>query len=234
MFHNFPHKRLEPNQTTLYLSLRHKLRHLSQENFPVTETTKFLLEIKKSKRLIRVTIVGEGAVGKTTIVTSILNSTKAHEHSTSTISTIEKTNRTPFMIIETWKQDGLTVQCFDLAGQRKTPGAHPLDILKDQVLKMIDIVILVFALDRYESFENIYKWMQLMGFEDGPPEEGPLFILVGNKCDLEQNVSRDLVTPLVGPDKMFETYIETSATENIGIKKLLEEIARIGNDVLGS
>ncbi|TXT56450.1 MAG: putative GTPase Era [Candidatus Thorarchaeota archaeon] len=200
----------------------------------MTETTKFLLEIKKSKRLVRVTIVGEGAVGKTSIVSTILNSTEAKEHSTSTISKLEKTNRTPFMIIETWKQDDLTIQCFDLAGQRNTPGAHPLDILKDQVLKMIDIVILVFALDRYESFENIYKWMQLMGFESGPPENGPRFILVGNKCDLEHNVSKDLITPLVGPDKMFQTYVETSATENIGIHKLLDEIGRIGKEVLDS
>ncbi|MFX0023708.1 MAG: GTPase domain-containing protein [Candidatus Hermodarchaeota archaeon] len=189
----------------------------------------FLSELKTAQRLIRMTIVGDGAVGKTTLVQALLKKTKDSNHNNSNGIFLEekKINRTPFMEIESWSYKDLVFQCYDLAGQR-TPGMHPLDLLKHQVLKYIDIFIFVFSLDRYESFENLNNWLRVMNVEYNIEDHRPGFILVGNKVDLERNVSRELIQTLVGEDRFFHTYVETSSIYGIGIEEILDKIVNIG------
>ncbi|MDX1798524.1 MAG: GTPase domain-containing protein [Candidatus Lokiarchaeia archaeon] len=189
----------------------------------------FLSELKTAHRLIRMTVVGDGAVGKTTLVQALLKKTKESNHNDSNGIFLEekKINRTPFMEIESWSYKDLVFQCYDLAGQR-TPGTHPLDVLKHQVLKYIDIFIFVFSLDRYESFDNLHNWLQLMNTEYNIKDYSPGLILVGNKVDLGRNVSRELVQTLVGEDRFFHTYVETSSIYGIGIQEILDKIVNIG------
>jgi len=179
------------------------------------------------------TVVGDGAVGKTTLVQALLKKTKESNHNNSNGTFLEekKITRTPFMEIESWSYKDLVFQCYDLAGQR-TPGMHPLDLLKHQVLKYIDIYIFVFSLDRYESFENLNNWLRLMNLEYNLKENNSGFILVGNKVDLERNVSRELVQTLVGEDRYFHTYVETSSIYGIGIEEILEKICNMGKKIL--
>jgi small GTP-binding protein len=175
------------------------------------------------------TVVGDGAVGKTTLVQALLKKTKESNHNNSNGIFLEekKINRTPFMEIESWSYRDLVFQCYDLAGQR-TPGMHPLDLLKHQVLKYIDIFIFVFSLDRYESFDKLNNWLRIMNTEYSIKDYNPGFILVGNKVDLERNVSRELVQTLVGEDRFFHTYVETSSIYGIGIEEILDKIVNIG------
>jgi len=59
------------------------------------------------------------------------------------------------------------------------------------------------------------------------------FILVGNKVDLERNVSKDLVHTLVGEDRFFHAYVETSSIKPfIGIDVILEHIVNMGRKLL--
>lgn len=179
------------------------------------------------------TIVGDGAVGKTTLVQALLQRTKESNHNDSNGVFLEekKISRTPFMEIESWTYKDLVFQCYDLAGQR-IPGMHPLDLLKNQVLKYVDIYIFVFALDRYESFENLNNWLRLMNLEHNLKENCSRFILVGNKVDLERNVSKDLVMTLIGKDGYFQSYIETSSIYGIGINQMLDTIVNMGRSLL--
>lgn len=179
------------------------------------------------------TVVGDGAVGKTTLVQALLKRTKEsnHNHSNGVFLEEKKISRTPFMEIESWTYKDLVFQCYDLAGQR-TPGIHPLDLLKNQVLKYVDIYIFVFALDRYESFENLNNWLRLMNLDHNLKENCSRFILVGNKVDLERNVSKDLVLTLVGKDKYFHSYVETSSIYGIGINQTLDVIVNMGRSLL--
>ncbi|MFX1437101.1 MAG: GTPase domain-containing protein [Promethearchaeota archaeon] len=195
--------------------------------------TNFLSDLKSAHRLIRMTVVGDGAVGKTTLVQALLKKTQESNHNDSNGIFLEekKINRTPFMEIESWSYKDIVFQCYDLAGQR-IPGLHPLDLLKHQVLKYIDIFIFVFSLDRYESFENLSNWLRLMNLEYNIKDHAPGFILVGNKVDLERNVSRELVQTLVGEDRFFHTYVETSSIYGIGIKEILEKIVNMGTKLL--
>ncbi|MFX1390643.1 MAG: GTP-binding protein [Promethearchaeota archaeon] len=195
--------------------------------------TNFLSQVKSSHRLVRMTIVGDGAVGKTTLVQALLKRTKESNNNGSNGTFLEekKISRTPFMEIESWTYKDLVFQCYDLAGQR-IPGMHPLDLLRDQVLKYVDIYIFVFSLDRYESFENLNNWLRLMNQEYNLKANNSGFILVGNKVDLERNVSKDLVMTLVGEGKFFQSYVETSSIYGIGINQILDTIVKMGRKLL--
>lgn len=198
----------------------------------MVELNRFIEELKILRQIVRITVVGDGAVGKTTLVQALLRKTRICSENHSSINLIQekKIKRTPFMEIESWKYKDLLVQCYDLAGQR-TPGAHPLDILQSQVISSIDIFIFVFSVDRYESFKNLNNWRTLMNLNNMRENNNGL-ILVGNKIDLERNVSRGLVQLIVGEDRYFHSYVETSALKEIGIEELLDEIVNVGKKIL--
>jgi small GTP-binding protein len=195
--------------------------------------SQFLKRLKKSRKLVRMTIVGDGAVGKTTLVQSLIQKTTKSVNGSNSSKVIDskEITRTPFMEIESWVYKDLHFQCYDLAGQR-IPGGHPLDIIKDQVTKSIDIYIFVFSIDRYESFENLNNWMELMDL-DHKYKNGKIgLILVGNKIDLERNISNELIESVVGRKKYFQKYIETCSLDGRGIDKLLDGITDLGRKLL--
>ena len=191
--------------------------------------SKFLSKLKNSKQLVRMTVVGDGAVGKTTLVQALLHKTSEQLHNpySKNILNNKRVTRTSFMEIETWTYKDLLFQCYDLAGQR-TPGVHPLDILQNQVLKSIDIYIFVFSVDRYESFENLNNWIELIGHNKKYMNGHTGLILVGNKIDLNRNISNELIESIVGKDKYFHTYVETCSLDGRGINNLLNEITNMG------
>lgn len=197
--------------------------------------SQFLKKLKKSKKLIRMTIVGDGAVGKTTLVQALIQKTTNYGKKSIEYETVNNKaiTRTPFMEIETWNYKDLIFQCYDLAGQR-IPGTHPLDLMRKQVTQSIDIYIFVFSIDRFESFENLNSWIQLLDFNDQNTNGNTGLVLVGNKIDLEGNISNELVQSIVGKDKLFQTYVETCSLDGRGIDNLLEEIATIGRNLLNN
>ncbi|MFX0164348.1 MAG: GTPase domain-containing protein [Candidatus Hodarchaeota archaeon] len=195
--------------------------------------SQFLNRLKKSRKLVRMTIVGDGAVGKTTLVQALIQKTTRHVNNSNGGEVLDnkEITRTSFMEIESWAYKDLRFQCYDLAGQR-TPGTHPLDIIKDQVIKSIDIYIFVFSVDRYESFENLNSWKELMNLSNEFKNGQVGLILVGNKIDLERNISDELIKSVVGKKKYFQKYIETCCLDGRGIHKLLDEITHMGKKLL--
>ncbi|MHA2035935.1 MAG: GTPase domain-containing protein [Promethearchaeota archaeon] len=195
--------------------------------------SRILKRIKKSKKIIRMTIVGDGAVGKTTLVQALIQKTadQINNPRSDTILKNKETKRTPFMEIETWAYKDLLFQCYDLTGQR-IPGSHPLDLMRNQVTKSIDIYIFVFSVDVYKSFENINTWIELMGLKNYNINGSSGLVLVGNKIDLERNISDELVKAIVGKDKYFQVYVETCSLDGRGIDILLDEITNLGFNLL--
>ncbi|MHA1931492.1 MAG: GTPase domain-containing protein [Promethearchaeota archaeon] len=187
--------------------------------------SQFLKKIKKSKHIIRMTIVGDGAVGKTTLVQALIQKTAAHVNKSNGANVLKnkEITRTPFMEIETWTYKDLLFQCYDLAGQR-IPGSHPLDLMRNQVIKAIDIYIFVFSVDMYKSFENISNWIELMDLKNNGNSG---LVLVGNKIDLERNISNELVKSIVGENRYFQKYVETCSLDGRGINNLLDEITNL-------
>ncbi|MFX0031231.1 MAG: GTPase domain-containing protein [Candidatus Hodarchaeota archaeon] len=199
----------------------------------MVQLNKIIEQLKRMRNIVRITVVGDGAVGKTTLVQAILRLTQdcADDPPITNFMETKKIKRTPFMEIESWNYKDLLIQCYDLAGQR-SPGAHPLDILQNQVISSIDIFIFVFSVDRYESFENLNNWITLMHLNNSYTNKNSGLILVGNKIDLNYNVSKEFIQSIVGETKYFQSYIETSATKGIGIDELLDEIANTGKNLL--
>jgi small GTP-binding protein len=195
--------------------------------------SQFLKKLKKSKQLVRMTIVGDGAVGKTTLVQALIQKTANHVNKLNGAKVLEnkEITRTPFMEIETWAYKDLLFQCYDLAGQR-IPGSHPLDLMRNQVIKSIDIYIFVFSVDVYKSFENIDSWIELMDINNNYTNGYSGLVLVGNKIDLERNISDELIKSIVGKDKYFQKYFETCSLDGRGIDKLLDEITAISKNLL--
>jgi small GTP-binding protein len=195
--------------------------------------SQFLNRLKKSRNLVRMTIVGDGAVGKTTLVQALIQKTTHYVNNSNGGDVLEskEITRTPFMEIESWAYKDLRFQCYDLAGQR-TPGLHPLDLIKDQVIKSIDIYIFVFSVDVYESFENLNSWIELMNLPDESSNGQVGLILVGNKIDLERNISNELIKSVVGKKKYFQKYIETCSIDGRGIDDLLDEITKMSKKLL--
>ncbi|MFX1345761.1 MAG: GTPase domain-containing protein [Promethearchaeota archaeon] len=195
--------------------------------------SQFLNRLKKSRKLVRMTIVGDGAVGKTTLVQALIQKTTHYVNNSNGGKVLEskEITRTPFMEIESWEYKDLRFQCYDLAGQR-TPGTHPLDLIKEQVTKSIDIYIFVFSVDVYESFENLNDWMELMNLSDESNNGQIGLILVGNKIDLEKNISNELIKSVVGKKKYFQKYIETCSLDGRGIDNLLDEITKMSKKLL--
>ncbi|MFX1454143.1 MAG: GTPase domain-containing protein [Promethearchaeota archaeon] len=197
--------------------------------------SQFLKKLKKSRHLIRMTIVGDGAVGKTTLVQALIRQTGKSMHKSNVSNSLKnkEITRTPFMEIETWTYDDLLFQCYDLAGQR-IPGSHPLDLMRTQVIKAIDIYIFVFSVDVYKSFENINNWIELMDLKEQQLNGHTGLVLVGNKIDLERNISDELIKSVVGKDKYFQNYVETCSLDGRGIDILLDEITNIGKKLLNN
>ncbi len=192
----------------------------------------FLIELKKSRKLMRLTVVGDGAVGKTSLVDAITKfTTTESDASCEDFSSDINIKRTPFMTIESWHYRDMVVQCYDLAGQR-TEGVHPLDLLSEQVLGHIDIVVYVFSLAQFSTFENLHLWLDLVRAQNAINKTENISILVGNKADLGKEIPDDMIQNLVGEGKPFSAYIECIAIQGKGIKELMETIFDLGKKVI--
>ncbi len=106
----------------------------------------FLRVLKRRKKLFKLCLCGDGAVGKTTFLNYLKSKKLVHEQ--------KDARRTTYVNIDVFNLDGRQLQLFDLAGQR-TMGAHPLDHMSHVVLKEVDIVLFFFALDKPKSLRGI-------------------------------------------------------------------------------
>ncbi len=178
-----------------------------------SEFLDFIKHIKENNRIGKIVLLGDGSVGKTTIIQSIVN------------RKVERTTRTPFMNCEVIKYDDLEVQVYDLSGQR-TKEFHPLDVLTTQIVSLLDIILLVFSVDNYQSFENVYVWFkEIKELAESVPS--PNFILVGNKIDTGESPNRKIVDQILENNKEFVHYLETSGTEGTGLDALNDTILNI-------
>ena len=83
-------------------------------------------------------------------------------------------------------------------------------------------IILVFSIDNRKSFENIGKWMKQI--KENAAED-VIILLVGNKCDLNENraVSYEEAKALAESHNSF--FFESSAKNNININEIFIKIA---------
>lgn len=169
--------------------------------------------------IFKIILIGDSGVGKTNILSRYIN----NYYSDSTKSTVGVELGCK---IEQINDTKVKIQIWDTAGQERYKS------ITKTYYKGAKGALIVYDISRKESFLNVDKWI---GDLKEYGEENVCVILVGNKCDLENNrqVSTDEVSKKAEQYKIG--FCETSAlsAKNIDlafqmlIKKIAETIPNV-------
>ena len=167
--------------------------------------------------LFKICIVGDGGVGKTTIMHQYVDG-KFVADTIMTIGTnffikgIELENYNTFVRLQIW----------DLGGQDHFAAVRP------SFYSGAKGIIYVFDLTRKITFGNLLDWKREL--DRSIPEEVPS-ILIGNKSDLIKERNDTIMTSEeiseMKDQLHFSSYFETSAKENSGIHKAFMELTEM-------
>ena len=147
------------------------------------------------REVIRVTLLGDQSVGKTTIRNVFLK-LEYEENTLSTVGTNK--SETKFTL-----KDGKEIKLFlyDTAGEERFRS------LSIKTVKNSQGIVLVYDITNRESFEHLVNWLNEIKDESDKVS----MILFGNKCDLEEKriVTKQEAEKFAKQNKI--PYIETSA-----------------------
>ena len=120
-------------------------------------------------KIIRLALLGDSAVGKTSIISTFLN----YEFNEDFISTIGWDKRKKTIKLENGKNIDLSI--WDTAGQERF---HSIAL---KVIRKAQGIIVVFDLTKKETFESVVNWLEIIkeNFNE------VTIVLFGNKCDCE-------------------------------------------------
>ena len=98
-----------------------------------------------------------------------------------------------------------------------TAGSERFRTITTSYYRGAHAIIMVFDITKKETFDHIINWMADI---DKFAKQGVLRILVGNKCDLENQREVNKDEGLAFADKYGIQYFETSAKETMNIESL--------------
>ena len=159
--------------------------------------------------LFKVSLIGDSGTGKTSIITRFIDNVFKSETST--------TIGVDFKIVsfDLGNETYAKMQIWD------TCGSERFKSLTASFLKTCSAFILVFDLSNLNSFKNIDNWIKIIKENTNPK----FFILIGNKCDLENERVVDKNEILDYCEINNFAYIETSVKNNLNIEKVFKEVA---------
>ncbi|NHJ02583.1 MAG: GTP-binding protein [Candidatus Heimdallarchaeota archaeon] len=167
---------------------------------------------RKPKYHLKLIVTGGGAVGKTSLVRRYVDD-KFDFNYLLTVG-MDPTNR----LIEI---NGLLVNLiiFDVAGQER------FQTLREVFFRKAHGALLVFDLTRSDTLDELYTWKEQIDSRLG--EDLPK-ILVGNKCDLEEEIQIDYETLEDHVIQEFKPlkYIETSAYLDKNVREVFTDLTR--------
>ncbi len=163
-------------------------------------------KIKRTK--FNVSLLGEGDVGKTCIVS--VNAGKKFDENT--LMTVGFEN-----VMDTYKIEGTNYKfkIFDTAGQERYRS------ISKQTIQIADGFILVFSVIDRKSFEHIIYWLNTI--DENTDIKKKVIILIGNKIDVENRKVTEEEASNFAKDKKLK-YFETSAKSGIGIKEAFTQL----------
>eukprot|EP00163_Fabomonas_tropica_P010149 TRINITY_DN201_c0_g1_i9.p1 TRINITY_DN201_c0_g1~~TRINITY_DN201_c0_g1_i9.p1 ORF type:complete len:214 (-),score=57.16 TRINITY_DN201_c0_g1_i9:561-1202(-) len=159
--------------------------------------------------LIKVLMVGDSGVGKSTILTQYADGT----FNNSSIPTIG----VDFKIRTTQVGDHVVkAQIWDTAGQDR------FRTITNQYYRGSEVVIVAFDVTNADSFHNVHYWLEEL--DRHAPEDVQL-LLVGNKCDLSPHRVISPATIAEFAQSIGVEYVEVSAKEGDGIEKMFNPLS---------
>ena len=158
---------------------------------------------------ITIGCLGESSVGKTSMIQRYVGGYKPDQN----IPTIGVEFNFTKRILYNGKY--YKIKICDTAGQEKYRS------LCMNFIRNWDGAILVYDIANRDSFNSISNWTQnIYDIKD----EDFLFILIGNKCDLEEKREVSKEEGLETAGKYNTLFFETSAIEGINIEKAFDEL----------
>eukprot|EP00930_Biecheleria_cincta_P036204 TRINITY_DN24839_c0_g1_i1.p1 TRINITY_DN24839_c0_g1~~TRINITY_DN24839_c0_g1_i1.p1 ORF type:complete len:209 (+),score=50.32 TRINITY_DN24839_c0_g1_i1:110-736(+) len=156
---------------------------------------------------IKVIVVGDGAVGKTSMITRFAKGIYTDEYKkTIGVDFLERTAK-----VDAVGED-LTYLLWDTAGQDEYSSVTKM------YYQGAGACVIVFASDRRESFESINKWHEAAKKECGEIT----YVLVQNKCDLNAAVQPEEVQELA--KKLDLKLFQTSVKDDVGVNDVFQHI----------
>ena len=149
----------------------------------------------------KIIFVGDAGVGKTTIISRIMDNpfNDAYEPSIG-VDFMSKNI--------TFRGTNIKLQMWDTAGQEKYKGLIP------SYVRNSSIVFLIYNVSVKKSFDNIPNWISFI-----KSHESPTLVLCGNKIDLEKReVTKEEGENLAKKEKI--AFFEVSAKTGDGIKNM--------------
>ena len=169
----------------------------------------------KKKSFLKIVIIGDSSVGKTTLLQQYLNG-KVTGNAKPTIGADFSKKET---LID---NQVVTLQIWDTAGQEK------FQSLGYAFYRGADCCVLVYDITNRKTYENLTKWKQ--GFIDNAAPDEPKsfpFVVLGNKIDKESERKVDSREGKEWCDANNGIpFYETSAKEGISVEQAFQEIAR--------
>jgi Ras-related protein Rab-11A len=167
--------------------------------------------------IFKIVIIGDSSVGKSNIMSRYLK----NEFSLDSKATVGVEFGAKKLELEEYS---IKAQIWDTAGQERYKS------IANVYYKGAKGAFVVYDITRMESFVNVDKWINELQNNGG---RDILIILIGNKCDLEQNrqVPKELgVEKAMNLGKFFINkgcaFFETSALSAVNIDKAFDHISK--------
>jgi small GTP-binding protein len=163
--------------------------------------------------LLKVVVVGDGAVGKTTLIRRYCEG-KFHASRVATIGVDFYTQQVQLPDpAGVHTQRAVRLSIWDMAGQEQ------FKVVRTGFYRGSRAAALVYDVTSMSSLGNLKRWRdEVLQVLQGQP-----FVVVGNKVDLERTVSSELGRRAAA---YFEgPYVETSALTGEGVAELFETLA---------
>ena len=164
--------------------------------------------------IYKVCVVGDGGVGKTSMVLRYCENTFKENY----IMTIGSNFSTKQVALEEYPNYLVKLQLWDLAGQKH------FSFVRRPFYRGATAIVYVFDLTRRNSFQNVLDWKveveKVIG--DGKPS-----VLVGNKIDLAEQGNREVGE---GDGEALKdeinalAYYETSAKDDVKIEPVFKNV----------
>ena len=170
-----------------------------------------MADSKIKRKVIRLAILGDTTVGKTSIINVYLNL----EFSQLMVTSVGKDKYDTQIEMKNGEEMKLII--WDTAGQERF---HSIAV---GTIKNSHGIIVTFDITRRKTFDNVLLWLKEIRENSGAIP----VVLFGNKCDLEEKreVKKEEAQNFAKKNKMI--YFETSAKENINIKEGFKKLAEL-------
>ncbi|MFX1446163.1 MAG: GTP-binding protein [Promethearchaeota archaeon] len=171
--------------------------------------------VSEKNYVYKVCVVGDGGVGKTSLVRKSVNNTFSENY----IMTIGSNFSVKSVELPEYPNYDIKLSVWDLAGQEH------FKVVRPPFYKGAKAIIYVYDLTRISSFSNILNWKKEAEKVIGSTPN----ILVGNKLDLirpeEKRAKEEDINELMGKLNT-DAYFETSAKEGINVEAIFEEVTK--------